>query len=102
MQYFNVILKVKGQPTSWYNMFADVYGIPTSSYDGYIKTIVMRDHETVELDCYLVEDKVKNTFWRELYPTTWKDQQKTAIHNAIVHHSNVSNYTINKIVIQES
>ena len=101
MQYFNITLKINGKPNSWYTIFADIYKMPTSSYDGYVKNITIPDLDTVELKCYLVDDLIKIVKWKEIYPTTWKEQRLAAIHKAIVKHSETEKYIINDILIQE-
>ena len=101
MQHFNIKLKINGKPNSWYNIFANIYEMPTSSYDGYVKAISIADSDTVELNCYLVDDLKKIMKWKELYSNSWKDQRLKAINNAIINHSKTEKYIINDIVIQE-
>lgn len=55
----------------WIKAFADLFGTPTSSYDGYIHDVIISD-DTIVIDAYVIEDKVKFCLLRELADDNWK------------------------------
>ena len=62
-----------GESTSvpWIKTFADIFGNPTSSYDGYIRDIIVSGDEIL-IDAYIVEDVVKFSKQREQAGDNWK------------------------------
>ena len=68
----NKVLGV-GDNTSipWIKAFADLFGTPTSSYDGYIHDVDINDDEII-IDAYIIEDAVKFSRLRELADDNWK------------------------------
>jgi hypothetical protein len=68
----NKVLGV-GDNTSipWIKAFSDVFGTPTSSYDGYIHDVIIND-DTILIDAYIIEDATKFSRLRELAEDSWK------------------------------
>ena len=68
----NKVLGV-GDNTSipWIKAFSDVFGTPTSSYDGYIHDVIVND-DTIVIDAYIIEDAAKFSRLRELAEDSWK------------------------------
>lgn len=56
----------------WIKAFADVFGTPTSSYDGYIHDVMISDDNTIIIDAYIIEDNAKFCLLRELADDNWK------------------------------
>ena len=72
---------------TWYNLFADLYGMKTTSYDGYVRDINVVNEKTVELSCYLVDDPKKLEIWKESYGSRWMIEQLEAIRRSVLNHS---------------
>ena len=72
---------------TWYNLFADLYGMKTTCYDGYVRDVVLINEKTVELSCYLVDDRKKLEIWKELHGSLWARSQREAIERAVRNHS---------------
>lgn len=85
----------------WLNVFADLYGMRTNSYDGYIKELIDTP-ESLELTCYLIEDPVKMAKWKATYPDTWRQEQLNTIKNAIITHIKHTNFIIKDILLQDA
>ena len=68
----NKVLGV-GDNTSipWIKAFSDVFGTPTSSYDGYIHDVIIND-DTILIDAYIIEDAAKFSRLREQAEDNWK------------------------------
>jgi hypothetical protein len=94
--YYSEIKEVQ-----WLNIFADLYGMRTNSYDGYVKDL-LDTPESLELTCYLVDDPVKMAKWKATYPNTWKNEQLNVIKNAIIAHIKYTNLIIKDIIIQDN
>ena len=62
-----------GENTSipWIKTFADLFGMPTSSYDGYIRDVTVSADEIL-IDAYIVEDNVKFSKHHEQAGDNWK------------------------------
>ena len=72
---------------TWYNLFADLYGMRTTSYDGYVRDINCIDEKTIELSCYLVDDPKKLEIWKRSYGPRWMIEQREAIRRSVLNHS---------------
>ena len=72
---------------TWYNLFTDLYGMKTTSYDGYVRDINVVNEKTVELSCYLVDDPKKLAAWKKIYGSNWITEQRGAIERAVLNHS---------------
>jgi len=72
---------------TWYNLFADLYGMKTTSYDGYVRDIDLIDEKTIKLSCYLVDDPKKLASWKDSYGPRWIAEQREAIRRTVWNHS---------------
>ena len=90
MNYFTIrVTYTEKYPdeVTWYNLFADIYGMKTTCYDGYVRDIQIVDEKTVELSCYLVDDPKKLEIWKESYGSRWIIEQLEAIRRSVLNHS---------------
>jgi hypothetical protein len=55
----------------WIKAFADIFGMPTSSYDGYIRDVTV-SNDAIFIDAYIVEDGVKFTHLHEHGGENWQ------------------------------
>lgn len=65
-----------------YSLFDNIYGNPTSNFDGYIKAINMIQ-DGVQIESYFVEDCEKRLGLMEQYPDIWKEQHRTLVEAAV-------------------
>jgi hypothetical protein len=90
MDYFTVrVIYAERIPDheTWYNLFADLYGMKTTCYDGYVRDITCIDEKTLELSCYLVDDPKKLADWKYSYGPRWIAEQREAIRRTVLNHS---------------
>lgn len=69
--------------TPWIKAFADIFGTPTSSYDGYIRDVTVSSDE-IYIDAYIVEDKEKFNLLRDLSDINWRIVLSYLINMAIM------------------
>ena len=106
MYHFNATIKWAKQGTGvkelrWLNVFDNLYGMRTNSYDGYIKELHIYS-DALELKCYLVDDPIKMEKWKTMYPDSWKEEQLKAIKAAIHSHIKHTEFVIKDITISDS
>lgn len=88
MNYFTLrIICEDSNELKWYNLFADLYGMKTGSYDGYVRDIRVIDTKTVLLSCYLVDDHVKLLAWKKIHGDNWLTARLEAIERTVRNYS---------------
>jgi hypothetical protein len=95
---FHVILNVSYNrlidTNVWYNSLANIYGLKSSNFDGYVKKVEVRDSSlfteytrTIDIYCYLVDDETKLKPLKTTYANEWMMMQKRYLEEAIRKHA---------------
>jgi len=82
----------------WYSALANIYGIKSDWFDGYISSIVFSD-TILEIECYLVEDPQGQ---RKVEPlkqrySDWHEFQKLSITDALKLRATVLGYKLESV-----
>jgi hypothetical protein len=101
---FNISIDISNSNTSsfedWYPLLANIYGIPSKSFDGYVSAVNYSD-TTLIIHCYLIEDLENNSKlvpFKERYKD-WNGYQKISITDAVKLHARVLKYNIVSIAV---